>query len=92
VSRFFVEHFPDSLPFGELDYRFMLTRIGHFLVSDLANINRVRQQVIQGTTTEPESAVTHPPLRNRSLRDNRPAVQLISDPAEGFELKIRLEY
>jgi len=45
MSSLFVEDFPDSLPYRSLDYRFMLTRIAHLPVSDLAPLNRVASMV-----------------------------------------------
>ena len=51
-----LEHPLDSLPQRPLDYRLMLTGMADSFVMDLTYVNRVRQHLIERTSTEANPA------------------------------------
>src|SRR5205807_755115 len=56
ASSSLLEHLLDPLPPRSLDYRLMLTGMANSFVTDLTYVNRVRQHLIERTSTEANPA------------------------------------
>src|SRR5208337_2497663 len=82
----------DLLPQFPAHYRLVLSWMAFFLVTDFAEVNRVRQHLVKSPARKLLASRSHAVLRHPDFGDDLAALQIAAQEPDGTEFEISLIY